>query len=202
MRAATTRMTRTANLPGPRRFFLAAVFAMGAVSLAQTERVAAASDRASPAKPAAYSAAQFAAVQTMVDAASAASGALAGEELTAWEKARTGLGAAIKGLAPAFGADGFNGRLKTLAGAWPALEQAADIAHARAAYLKVSDNLAQIVLETRAADTRLAKVVVYYCMDTADPANARWVQLAAPLANPFWGVHMDKMGPCCAEVKP
>ena len=193
------------SLLNPRRLFLVVGVPTAAVLLVQTERVAAADATpasASPAKPAAYSAAQLAALQAMVDAASAASGALAGEELAAWQKARPGLDAAIKGLTAAFSADGFHGRLKAATGAWPALEQAADIAHARAAYLKVSDSLAQIALETRAADPRLAKVVVYYCMDTADPANARWIQLAAPLANPFWGLHMDKMGPCCAEVKP
>lgn len=191
------------KLPRSRRFFHAAVLATVSTLLVQAERAAPAETSvASPAKPAAYSATQLTALQKMVDAASAASGALAGEELPAWEKIRPGLGAAIKELATAFGADGFHGRLKAVAGAWPALEQATDLARARAAYLKVSDNLAQIALESRTADPRLAKVVVYYCMDTADPANARWIQLAAPLANPFWGAHMDKMGPCCAEVKP
>jgi len=193
---------RIMNHPGPRRLFCTAVWATAVIVWSPTARVRAAP--ASPATPAAaaYTADQVAALQAMVAAASATSNALAGEEPAAWQKARPALGAAIQGLAAAFGPDGFQGRLKTVVGAWPALEQAANLARARAAYLKVSDNLAQIALETRAADPRLAKVVVYYCMDTADPANARWIQLAAPLTNPFWGSHMDKMVACCAEIKP
>jgi hypothetical protein len=142
---------------------------------------------------------QFAALQTMVNAASAASTALSGNVFADWEKARPDLGQAITGLDTTFGSNGFDGAIKRAAAAWPGLEKTADLPHARTAYLKVSDNLAQVLLAARKNDPRLAKVVVFYCPMTDDPVDARWVQTAAPLKNPFWG---PEMVDCGSEVKP
>ena len=146
-----------------------------------------------------YPETQFAALQATVNAASAASTALSGNVFADWEKGRPDLGQAITGLNATFGPDGFDNAVKRAADAWPGLETAADLPHARTAYLKVSDNLAQVLLAARKNDPRLDKIVVYYCPMTADPANARWLQSSAPLKNPFWG---PEMADCGSEVKP
>lgn len=178
--------------------FLSAIFVTGAV-LGQNGGTPPTPASLGPKDPAAYAAAQYAALQAMINAASAASATLSGDDLAAWQKARPSLGQAIGGLATAFDAGAFHGKIKIVQGTWPGLEQADTLDRARAAYLKVGDNLAQILLEARQADPRLAKAIVYYCTMTADPANARWIQLAPPLTNPFWGVDML---PCCSEVTP
>lgn len=146
-----------------------------------------------------YSRTQYSALETSLTASSDASAALAGEDWPAWVKARPGLGNAVNNLSSAFGPNAFNGTIKGAAEAWPVLEKATDFAHARAAYTRVSDNLAQIALAVRKQDKRFASVLVYYCPMTADPSSARWIQLSGNLHNPFWGKEMPD---CGGEVKP
>jgi hypothetical protein len=142
---------------------------------------------------------QYTALRGTMDAASNASAALAGEDFSAWQKARPDLGAAIVALGAVFGPDAFNGAVKTALSTWPALEKATDFPHARSAYTRVSDNLAQIALACRKQDPRFAKILVYYCPMTTDPADARWVQNSGALRNPFWG---KEMLDCGGEIKP
>ena len=148
---------------------------------------------------ASYSEKQLAALEAVTQAECAASAALAGEDWAAWEKARTGLFSALMGLNAAFGGEAFQGAVKGAVNAWAALQQAGDLTHARSAFVKVSDNIAQVVWQAKTGDPALGKVVVYYCPMTIDPANGRWVQSAPPLQNPFWGKDMRD---CGGEYKP
>ena len=161
--------------------------------------VAVAAGNVTPASGVSYSEKQLAALQAAANAEIAAATALAGEDWAAWEKARAGLFAALTGLNAAFGGADFQGAVKSAVKAWPPLEQAGDLTHARSAFVKVSDAVAQVVWEAKTGDPALGKVVVYYCPMTTEPANGRWVQGAAPLRNPFWGKDMLD---CGAEYKP
>ncbi|MGA2051820.1 MAG: hypothetical protein ABSH19_00770 [Opitutales bacterium] len=145
-----------------------------------------------------YSEKQLAALQGITQAECAASAALAGEDWGVWVKAKEGLFVALGELQKQFGYGGFQGAIQTAVQGWPDLGKATDLTHARSAYVKVSDALAQVVLQARAGDPDLAKVMIYYCPMTTDPANGKWVQSAAPLRNPFWGKDMLD---CGSEVK-
>jgi Cu(I)/Ag(I) efflux system membrane fusion protein len=145
---------------------------------------------------ASYNEKQSAALAAVVAAEIAASTALAGEDWNAWLKAKPAMEAALK---ECDAAGAYQAALKRAQQAWPTLAKAADFAHARAAFVKVSDNVAQAVLQARASGALTVKVAVYYCPMTADPANAKWVQGGPPLRNPFWGKEMPD---CGAEVKP
>ena len=152
-----------------------------------------------PATGVSYSSKQLAALGAMTEAECGAAAALAGEDWAAWEKARAGFFNALMGLDAAFGGEGFQGAVKGAVSAWAGLQQAGDLTHARSAFVKVSDNIAQVVGQAKAGDPALGKVVVYYCPMTSDPANGRWVQSAGPMQNPFWGKDMLD---CGAEYKP
>jgi len=154
---------------------------------------------AAPVAGVSYSPKQLAALGAVTQAECAASAALAGEDWAAWEKARTGLFNALMGLNAVFSGEAFQGAVKGAVAAWAGLQQAGDMTHARSAFVKVSDNIAQVVWLAKAGDPALGKVVVYYCPMTSEPADGRWVQSAPPLQNPFWGKDMRD---CGAEYKP
>jgi len=137
---------------------------------------------------------QYSALQNLLTASSNASTALSGEDWPTWEKTRSALLASMTNMAASFDSGAFNGTIKQAVDAWPTLEKAVDFPHARTAYTRVSDNLAQIALIARKQDQRFATVHIFYCPMTAAPSNARWIQLSGNLHNPFWGKEMLDCG--------
>ncbi len=79
-----------------------------------------------------------------------------------------------------------------------------DLAMARKSFQPLGDALAPWGAELRAADPAFAAVKIYRCPMTADsfpgaPAKAAWMQLSAPIRNPYFGPEMPE---CGEEVKP
>ena len=84
------------------------------------------------------------------------------------------------------------------------LRAAPDLPMARKSFQPLGDALAQWAAQLRASDPAFAGVKIYRCPMTADafpgaPAKAAWVQLSAPIRNPYFGPEMPE---CGDEVKP
>ncbi len=81
---------------------------------------------------------------------------------------------------------------------------AADLITARAAFHPFSDAVVALTKALRRGDVSFASLKVYRCPMTKDafpgaPSRAEWMQLNAPVRNPFFGAEMLD---CGAEVKP
>jgi Cu(I)/Ag(I) efflux system membrane fusion protein len=84
------------------------------------------------------------------------------------------------------------------------LKSAPDLAMARKTYHPLSEAAVAWVAQLRKHDPAFTGVKIYRCPMTADafpgaPAKAAWMQLAAPLHNPYFGPQMPD---CGDEVKP
>ena len=84
------------------------------------------------------------------------------------------------------------------------LPAAPDLAMARKAFQPLGDALAAWIAQMRTRDPAFAAVKIYRCPMTADsfpgaPAKAAWMQLSAPIRNPYFGSEMPE---CGDEVKP
>ena len=84
------------------------------------------------------------------------------------------------------------------------LRTAPDLPMARKSFQPLGDALAGWAAQLRASDPAFASVRIYRCPMTADafpgaPAKAAWVQLSAPIRNPYFGAEMPD---CGDEVKP
>ncbi len=84
------------------------------------------------------------------------------------------------------------------------LREAPDLPMARKAFQPLGDALVPWVAQLRARDPAFATVKIYRCPMTADsfpgaPAKAAWMQLSAPIRNPYFGREMLE---CGGEVKP
>lgn len=81
---------------------------------------------------------------------------------------------------------------------------APDIATARKLFQPLGDALVPLGGKLRAVDSAFASLKMYRCPMTADafpgaPAKAAWMQLSAPIRNPYFGAEMPE---CGEEVKP
>ena len=84
------------------------------------------------------------------------------------------------------------------------LQAAPDLPMARKAFQPLGDTLGEWAGQLRRSDPAFADVKVYRCPMTADsfpgaPAKAAWMQLSAPIRNPYFGREMPE---CGDEVKP
>ena len=84
------------------------------------------------------------------------------------------------------------------------LRTAPDLPMARKSFQPLGDALAAWAAQLRTSDPAFAGVKIYRCPMTADafpgaPAKAAWVQLSAPIRNPYFGAEMPD---CGDEVKP
>ena len=84
------------------------------------------------------------------------------------------------------------------------LRSAPDLQMARKQFRPLGDALAEWAAQLRRSDPAFANVKIYRCPMTADsfpgaPAKAAWMQLSAPIRNPYFGREMPE---CGDEVKP
>jgi Cu(I)/Ag(I) efflux system membrane fusion protein len=147
--------------------------------------------------PAALSESQRAAAKTLFEAAAAVAEALAADDL-AGHNARI---PALHEAAMAFGKELGDGgqRLSAVAHVGPA----ADLPAARKQFYPLSMAVADLAVRLRSRDA--APVKVFECpmaksaVPSAETNQGRWVQLAGPLRNPFFGAEMLE---CGREVQP
>ena len=84
------------------------------------------------------------------------------------------------------------------------LRSAPDLPMARKEFQPLGDALADWAAQLRASDPSFTGLKIYRCPMTADsfpgaPAKAAWMQLSAPIRNPYFGREMPE---CGDEVKP
>lgn len=95
-------------------------------------------------------------------------------------------------------------RLLPSSGAAQAVATAPDLRSARQAYHPFSLTLVELALQLRTVQPEFSHLRVYQCPMTQDafdnaPRRSRWMQLAPPLRNPWYGAEMLD---CGTEVRP
>jgi Cu(I)/Ag(I) efflux system membrane fusion protein len=157
--------------------------------------------QAPTAKPAALTSlsdTQRAAADKLFAAAAVVGEALASDDLAAHNQHIPALHEAAMSLSAELGADGQ--RLGAVAHVGPTT----DLTAARKQFYPLSMVVADLALRTRSADKK-GEVKVFECpmaksaVPSAETNQGRWVQLQAPLRNPFFGAEMLE---CGTEVKP
>lgn len=130
--------------------------------------------------------------------------ALAADNLNDFNSRASGLHAALPKLLGAFAESGpwreFIASLEPKAH----LEAAADLKAARKAFHALNEPVVALAKLARRSEARFRDVKVFRCPMTKDaflgaPRTAEWLQLAAPIRNPWFGAEMLD---CGSEVKP
>jgi len=143
--------------------------------------------------------AQRAAADKLFTSAAAVGAALASDDLAAHNQQIAALHEAAMAFGTALGADGQ--RLGAVARVGPA----GDLTAARKQFYPLSMVVAELALRTRLPADQGGAVKVFECpmaksaVPSAETNQGRWVQLRAPLRNPFFGAEMLE---CGTEVKP
>jgi Cu(I)/Ag(I) efflux system membrane fusion protein len=143
--------------------------------------------------------AQRAAARALIEKMAALSAALASDDLAAFNQAVAPAAAAVQEAVQQLGERG-----RKLATAAP-LITAKDLNAARRNFYPASTVTTELAAQLRKQGAAFADVRIYMCpmVDTAVPAattgEGRWLQLAGPLRNPYFGAEMLE---CGGEVKP
>ena len=142
---------------------------------------------------------QQGAAEAFFAAESAVSEVLASEKFTEWTQAA----AKLRDSADALGREfGVIVEPITKAAQFPA---AADLQAARTSFYPLGDAVADFAVHLRAMHPAFAKLLVFECgmakdaVPSAPREEGHWVQLAAPIRNPYFG---PKMLNCGSELKP
>lgn len=160
---------------------------------------------ASPPPPlAALSPAQVQALQPFLETVDAARAALAADDLAGFSAAAERLHPLAASLGQAFTGDGGWPPLVQPVIARAHLERAEDLRAARRLFHPLSLAIVDLADRLRSTQTEFAGLKIYQCPMTSEafdgaPPRARWMQLGAPLKNPWFGASMLD---CGSEIRP
>lgn len=152
----------------------------------------------------ALTASQQAAAKEFLEFADKLTGHLAADDLAGFNASTEHAGHMGMALEAAFAKAGGWEALAAPVAKASAIKPAATLPLARQAYHPLSEALAALVGQLRKQDPAFAGLKIYRCPMTADafpgaPAKSNWVQLVAPIRNPYMG---REMLDCGQEVKP
>jgi membrane fusion protein, copper/silver efflux system len=142
---------------------------------------------------------QQSAAEAFFAAESATAEVLASEKFAEWPQATAKLHASVDALSGEFGV--IVESIKKAA----QFSAVADLQAARSAFYPLGDAAADFALHLRAMHPAFAKLLVFECamakdaVPSAPREEGRWVQIAGPIRNPYFG---PKMLTCGSELKP
>jgi Cu(I)/Ag(I) efflux system membrane fusion protein len=147
--------------------------------------------------------AQRAAAREFLHVVDALGAALAADKLDEFNRAAPQLHAASPALVQAFGPAAGWGALTARVEAVAHLPRAADLVGARKSFSALSLASVEWAKHLRAHEPGFAALKIFMCPMTEDafpgaPKKGTWLQLAAPLRNPYYGAEMLE---CGQEVK-
>lgn len=147
---------------------------------------------------------QVEALQQYLAAADRLREALAADDHPKTVDSANRLEAALAGLTSALPPDHPWSRLLPTTGLAQTVATAPDLRRARQAYHPFSVTLVDLALQLRTVQPEFSQLRVYQCPMTQDafddaPRRSRWMQLAPPLRNPWYGAEMLD---CGTEVRP